>query len=318
MFSSSALFKDFQCNSHVFFYSRTDCINNTNPFQRFFSDLPSSKHELLKSYLFSKKTIENSLSFTDVSSCLFYTSWLNDNTIVYFLAYLQKSDTDVMSLSTYFVTNKTSNNFYLQFTTRHLFNKKIIYIQVSKNENYWLLIAILLHYQTIISIDSLSFDNKKIVQFVILFFRTYATLHKIDFKAQNWNFFHHLGTQRQENLLDCGVLTLINGYVKANNSFTIESETVGVKWRYFVLDRWFTVTLAYINVQSSKFNKDSVEAAQASYQSKKHDNFSVKGVISYKTLQALMNSASNTNTNNEKSNSNHVFNLSSSEEESDN
>ena len=64
-----------------------------------------------------------------------------------------------MSLSTYFVTNKTSNNFYLQFTTRHLFNKKVIYIQINKNENYWLLIAILLHYQTFISIDSLSFDN---------------------------------------------------------------------------------------------------------------------------------------------------------------
>ena len=71
-------------------------------------------------------------------------------------------------------------------------------------------------------------------------------------------------------------------------------------------------------MQSSKFNMDSVEAVQASYQSKKHDSFSVKGVISYKTLQALMNSASNTNTNKEKSNSNHVFNLSSSEEESDN
>ena len=37
-FSSIALFKDFQCHSHMFFYIRTDCINNTNPFQRYFSD----------------------------------------------------------------------------------------------------------------------------------------------------------------------------------------------------------------------------------------------------------------------------------------
>ena len=90
-FSSSALFKDFQCNSHMLFYIIMDCNNNTNPFQKYFSDLPFSKHELLESYLFSKKSIENGLSFTDVSSCISYTSWLNDNTMVYFLAYLQVS-----------------------------------------------------------------------------------------------------------------------------------------------------------------------------------------------------------------------------------
>ena len=84
-----------------------------------------------------------------------------------------------------------------------------------------------------------------------------------------------------------------------------------------MLDRCFTVTLVDVNAKSSKFNKDSVEASQASHKSTKNDNFSVKGVISYETLQALMNSVSNTNTNEEKSNSNQVFNLSSSEDESD-
>ena len=101
-----------------------------------------------------------------------------------------------MSLSTYFyrdfVTNKTINNFYLQFTTPHLFNKKIIYIPINKNGNHWLLIVILPHCQTVMSTDSLGYDNENIVQFAMQFLRIYATLHKIDFKAENWNFFHHL------------------------------------------------------------------------------------------------------------------------------
>lgn len=90
LFCSSALFKIFQCNSHMLFYIRTNCINNTNPFQKYFSDLPFSKHELLEIYLFSKQSIENGLSFTDVILCLSFTSWLNDNILVYFLAYLHK------------------------------------------------------------------------------------------------------------------------------------------------------------------------------------------------------------------------------------
>ena len=63
----------------------------------------------------------------------------------------------------------------------------------------------------------------------MLFLRTYATLNKIDAKAEHWNFFRHLGMQRQKNMLDCGVLTLRNAYVIANNLVTIESETFSVK-----------------------------------------------------------------------------------------
>ena len=140
---------------------------------------------------------------------------------------------------------------------------------INKNENHWSLVVILPNYQTVISIDSLSYDNENIVQFTMHFSENYATLHKIDFKQKTGTFFIILGTQRQENSLDCGVLTLINACVIANNSFTIESELVSVKWRYFVLDRCFTVTLAEINAQSSKFNKGSVEAAQPLYQSTK-------------------------------------------------
>ena len=152
--------------------------------------------------MFSKKSIENGLSFTDVSPCLSYTSWLNDTIIVYFLAYLQKSDTGVMSLSAYFysdfVASKTNNNFYLQFTTPNLFNKKIIYIPINKNDIHWLLVVILPHYQTVISTDSLSYDNENIVQLAMQFLRIYATLHKVDFKAENWNFLESWYTKTEK------------------------------------------------------------------------------------------------------------------------
>lgn len=98
-----------------------------------------------------------------------------------------------MSLSIYFysdsVTHIVNNNFYFQLTTPHLFNKKINHIEMSKNENHWVLIVVLPHYQAVITIDSLSYDNENIVQFAMQFLRTYATLHKIDFKEENWNFF---------------------------------------------------------------------------------------------------------------------------------
>lgn len=86
-------------------------------------------------------------------------------------------------------------------------------------------------------------------------------------------FFGILVHKDRENFLDSGVFTLINAYIIANNLFTIEPETVSVKWRYFVLDSCFAATLADINAQSPKFKKDSVEAAEASYQSTKHDSF---------------------------------------------
>ena len=67
--------------------------------------------------------------------------------------------------------------------------QKIIYIPINKNENHWLLVVILPNYQTVISTDSLSYNNENIVQFAMQFLRIYTTLHKIYLKAENWSFF---------------------------------------------------------------------------------------------------------------------------------
>ena len=107
-----------------------------------------------------------------------------------------------MSLSAYFysdfVASKTNNNFDLQITTPNLFNKKIIYIPINKNDIHWLLVVILPHYQTVISTDSLSYDNENIVQLAMQFLRIYATLRKVDFKAENWNFLESWYTKTEK------------------------------------------------------------------------------------------------------------------------
>ena len=88
-----------------------------------------------------------------------------------------------------FFISKTNNNFYLLFATSHLLNQRYINIPRNNNESHWPIIVILPHYQTVISINSFSYNNKSIVQFSIELLKTYATLHKKDFKAKNWIFF---------------------------------------------------------------------------------------------------------------------------------
>ena len=90
-----------------------------------------------------------------------------------------------------------------------------------------MLLVILPLASTIISIDSLSYENNSVLDFA-LFFR----VHKISFNEEHWRYYNHQGIRKQENQSDCGILVLLNAFAINNNSFDIERETVSVKWRY--------------------------------------------------------------------------------------
>ena len=82
-FSTSEGFNNFQRNSHILFYIRTDHINTSTFALSHFTDLILEKHQMLEKYLFSDEKAENGLSFEEVSSCIRPTFWVNDKIISY-------------------------------------------------------------------------------------------------------------------------------------------------------------------------------------------------------------------------------------------
>ena len=173
-FSASESFNDFQRNFHIFFWIRTDHINTSTVAPSYFTDLTLKKHQMFEKYLFSDVKAENGLFFEDVSSCFRPTSWVNDNIISYFFVYLQKFNTNVVSLPTFFyndyIDKKGCNSHYLQFTISDLLSKDVVFIPTNINENHWMLFVILPLARTVMLIDSLSYKNNSALYFTLFVF----------------------------------------------------------------------------------------------------------------------------------------------------
>ena len=107
--SARESFDDFQSNSHILFYIRADHINTSTVAPSYFTDLTLERHQMLENYFFSDAKAKNDLSFEEVSSCICPTSSVNDNIISYLLVYLQKFNTNVVSLPTFFYNDTLIN-----------------------------------------------------------------------------------------------------------------------------------------------------------------------------------------------------------------
>ena len=148
------------------FYIRTDHTNTSTVAPFCFTDLTLGKHQMLENNLFSDAKAENSLPFEDVSLCIRPTSWVNDNIISYFFVYLEKSDTDFVSLRTFicndYINKRECNNHSLRFTIPDLLSKDVVFIPTNIRKNNWLLFVILPLARTVTSTDSLSYENNAV------------------------------------------------------------------------------------------------------------------------------------------------------------
>ena len=113
------------------------------------------------------------MSFEDASSCICPNSWLSDNIRQYFFFYLQKLNTNVVSLSTFFSSdyiNKSEwNNFYWQVTAHDRLSWGIVLIQINVKCNHWLLLVVVPLAKTVIFIDTLSYENNSVLAFPSFF-----------------------------------------------------------------------------------------------------------------------------------------------------
>ena len=122
-----------------------------------------------------------------------------------------------MSLPTFFyndcINKGERNNLCWQFTIPDLLSKDVVFIPTKINENQWQLLAFLPLARTVISINSLSYENTSVLDFALFFLKkTYTSVHKISFNEEHWRYYNHQGIQKQENQSDCGVLVLLNPF----------------------------------------------------------------------------------------------------------
>ena len=118
------------------------------------------------------------MSFEDVSSCICPSSWLSDNIIQYFFFYLQKLNTNVVSLSTFFSShyiNKSEwNNLYWQVKVHDRLSTDVVLIQINIECSHWLLLVVVPLAKTVIFIDTLSYENNSVLNFPPFF----KTIHQ--------------------------------------------------------------------------------------------------------------------------------------------
>ena len=111
----------------------------------------------------------------DASSCICPTSWLSDHIIQYFFFYLQKPNTNFESFSTFFYTDYINkgewNNHYWQVTVHDRLSRDVVLIQINVKCSHWLLLVAVPLAETVIVIDTLSYENNSVLD-LPSFFKT--------------------------------------------------------------------------------------------------------------------------------------------------
>ena len=163
------------------------------------------------------------VSALDLKSCLSH-SWIQDNTINYFLTNNTKSD--IASFSTRSFRDIKSQR--LSKEVIHRFNcdsyiSKRVPIPVHKNHNHWFVVCIFPLSKVILAVDSLNGSNTSDISKVIHFFQKYLKYHHLEMSPIIWRVAEQVGYKEQGNTVDCGVYMLLNIYGVINEQLAIGS-----------------------------------------------------------------------------------------------